>query len=129
MISAPFRQKREFFGCIRKHREENRPQPHAVAQRAEGHGEEGRQLQPPQRRDHAEGEKRGERDERKEHIEPAAPESRAQPAAQSAQRIEHERKRVSQKERREQRPRLIGHGHAHPKSRAKKPPPAAGSSA
>ena len=129
MISAPFQQIREFFRRIRKRREENRPQPHAVAQRAEGDGEEGCDLQPPQRRDHAEGEKRGERDERKEHIEPAAPESRPQPTPQGAQRIEHKRERVSQKERREQRPRLIGHGHAHPKSRAKKPPPAAGSSA
>ena len=129
MISAPFRQIREFFGRIRKRREENRPQPHAVAQRADGDGEEGCDLQPPQRRDHAEGEKRGERDERKEHIEPAAPESRPQPTPQGAQRIEHKRERVSQKERRKQRPRLIGDGHAHPKSRAKKPPPASGSSA
>ena len=129
MISAPFQQIREFFRRIRKRREENRPQPHAVAQRAEGHGEEGRQLQPPQRRDHAEGEKRGERDERKEHIEPAAPESRPQPAAQSAQRIEHEREHGAQKQRREPRPSLIGDGHAHPKRREKKPPPAAGSSA
>ena len=129
MISAPFQQIREFFRRIRKRREENRPQPHAVAQRAEGDGEEGCDLQASQRRDHAEGEKRGERQKRKEHIEPAAPESRPQPTPQSAQRIEHERKRVSQKERRKQRPRLIGHGHAHPKSRAKKPPPAAGSSA
>ena len=129
MISAPFRQIREFFGRIRKRREENRPQPHAVAQRAEGHGEGGRQLQPPQRRDHAEGKKRGERQERKEDVQPAAPESRPPPAPQGAQRIEHERERGAQKQRREQRPRLIGDGHAHPKSRAKKPPPAVGSSA
>ena len=129
MISAPFRQKREFFGRIRKRREENRPQPHAVAQRAEGHGEEGRQLQPPQRRDHAEGEERGERDKSEEQIEPAAPEGRPPPAPQGAQRIEHEREHGAQKQRREQRPSLIGDGHAHPKSRAKKPPPAAGSSA
>ena len=129
MISAPFQQIREFFRRIRTRRAENRPQPYAISERAEGDGEEGCDLQPPQRCDHAEGEKRGERQKRKEHIEPAAPESRPQPAAQSAQRIEHERKRVSQKERRKQRPRLIGDGHAHPKSRAKKPPPAAGSSA
>ena len=129
MISAPFRQTREFFHRARKRREENRPQPHAVAQRAEGCGQEGCDLQSPQRRDHAEGEKRGERDERKEHIEHAAHEGRPQPTPQSAQRIEHERERVSQKERREQRPRLLGDGQAHPKSRAKKPPPAAGSSA
>ena len=112
-----------------KHREENRPQPHAVAQRADGRGEEGRKLQPPQRREHAEGEERGERDERKKHIEPAAAKGRAQPTPQGAQRIEHERERGAQKQRREQRPSLIGDGHAHPKSRAKKPPPAAGSSA
>ena len=129
MISAPFQQIREFFRRIRKRREENRPQPHAVAQRAEGDGEEGCDLQPPQRRDHAEGEERGERHEREEHVQPAAPEGRPPPAPQGAQRIEHERERVSQKERRKQRPRLIGDGHAHPKSRAKKPPPAAGSSA
>ena len=129
MISAPFQQIREFFRRVRKRREENRPQPYAVAQRAEGHGEEGCDLQPPQRRDHAEGEERGERHEREEHVQPAAPEGRPPPAPQGAQRIEHKRKRVSQKERRKQRPRLIGHGHAHPKSRAKKPPPAAGSSA
>ena len=129
MISAPFQQIREFFRRIRKRREENRPQPHAVAQRAEGCGQKGCDLQSPQRRDHAEGEKRGERQKRKEHIEPAAPDRGAQPTPQGAQRIEHERERVSQKERRKQRPRLIGHGHAHPKSRAKKPPPAAGSSA
>ena len=129
MISTAFRHFCEQDRRVFKHREENGPQPHAVSGRAEGHGEEGRELQPTQRRDHAEGEERGERKKRKEHIEPAAPESRAQPAAQGAQRIEHERERVSQKERREQRPRLIGDGHAHPKSRAKKPPPAAGSSA
>ena len=129
MISAPFQQIREFFRRVRKRREENRPQPYAVAQRAEGHGEEGCDLQPPQRRDHAEGEERGERQKRKEHIEPAAPEGRAQPTPQGAQRIKHEPERGAQKQRREQRPRLFGDGHAHPKSRAKKPPPAAGSSA
>ena len=129
MISAPFQQIRKFFRRIRKRREENRPQPHAVAQRAEGRGEEGRKLQPPQRRDHAEGEERGERQKRKEHIEHAAHEGRPQPTPQSAQRIEHERQHGAQKQRREQRPRLIGDGHAHPKSRAKKPPPDAGSSA
>ena len=112
-----------------KHREENGPQPHAVGGRAEGHCEEGRELQPPQRRDHAEGEERGERDDRKEHIEPAAPEGRPPPAPQGAQRIEHEREHGAQKQRRKQRPSLIGDGHAHPKSRAKKPPPDAGSSA
>ena len=112
-----------------KHREENGPQPDAVGDRAEGHGEEGRELQPPQRRDHAEGEERGERDKSEEQIEPAAPEGRAPLPPQGAQRIEHQRERISQKERREQRPRLIGDGHAHPKSRAKKPPPDAGSSA
>ena len=128
MISAPFRQIREFFGRIRKHREENRPQPHAVAQRAEGCGQEGCDLQSPQRRDHAEGKERGETEQRKEHIESAAPD-RSQPPLDGAQRIEHERQHGAQKQRREQRPRLIGDGHAHPKSRAKKPPPAAGSSA
>ena len=107
-----------------KHREENGPQPHAVGGRAEGHCEEGRELQPPQRRDHAE-----ERQEREEHIEPAAPEGRPPLPPQGAQRIEHQRERGAEKERREQRPRLIGDGHAHPKSRAKKPPPDAGSSA
>lgn len=111
-----------------KHREENRPQPHAVAESTDGHGGEGRQLQPPQRRDHAEGKQRGERKERKEHIEPAAPE-RAHAPPQGAQRIEHQRERRAQKPGGQQRPRLIGDGHAHPKSRAKKPPPAAGSSA
>ena len=112
-----------------KHREENRPQPHAVAERADDHGGEGGKLQPPQRRDHAEGKERGERNERKKHVRHAAPEGRPPPAPQGAQRIEHERERGAQKQRREQRPRLIGDGHAHPKSRAKKPPPAAGSSA
>ena len=129
MISAPFQQIREFFRRIRKRREENRPQPHAVGGGAAEHGEKGRDLQPPQRRDHAEGKERGERHEREEHVQPAAPEGRPPPAPQGAQRIEHERERGAQKERREQRPRLIGDGHAHPKSRAKKPPPAAGSSA
>ena len=129
MISAPFRQIREFFGRIRKHREENRPQPHAVSQRAEGDGEEGCDLQPPQRRDHAEGEERGERHEREEHVQPAAPEGRPPPAPQGAQRIEHERERGAEKPRRQHGPRLRGNGHAHPKKRAKKPPPAAGSSA
>ena len=112
-----------------KHREENGPQPDAVGDRAKDYGEEGRELQPPQRRDHAEGEERGERQERKEHIEPAAPEGHPPLPPQGAQRIEHQRERSAQKERREQRPRLIGDGHAHPKSRAKKPPPDAGSSA
>ena len=129
MISAPFQQIREFFRRVRKRREENRPQPHAVAQRAEGCGQEGCDLQSPQRRDHAEGEKCGERDQRKEHIEPAAADRRAPPPAHGAQRIEHERQHGAQKQRRGQRPRLIGDGHAHPKSRAKKPPPASGSSA
>ena len=129
MISAPFRQSFQSASRVIKHREENGPQPHAVAQRAEGRGEEGRKLQPPQRREHAEGEERGERDERKKHIEPAAAKGRAQPTPQGAQRIEHKRERGAEKQRREQRPRLLGDGHAHPKSRAKNPPPAAGSSA
>ncbi len=111
-----------------KHREENGPEPHAVGERAEHHGGEGRDLQSAQRRDHAEGEERGERKERKEHIQPAAPE-RAQLPPQGAQRIEHQREQNAEEERRKQRPRLIGDGHAHPKSRAKKPPPCTGSSA
>ena len=111
-----------------KHREENRPQPHAVSDCADGHGGEGGKLQPPQRRDHAEGEERGENEQRKEHVQPASPDH-AQPPAQRAQGVEHQRERRAEKERREQRPRLLGNRQAHPKSRAKKPPPAAGSSA
>jgi hypothetical protein len=111
-----------------KHREENRTQPHAVGGGAAEHGEKGRDLQPPQRRDHAEGKERGETEQRKEHIESAAPD-RSQPPPDGAQRIEHERERGAEKACRKQRPRLIGDGEAHPKSRAKKPPDAAGSSA
>lgn len=129
MISDPIRQFREQARYVIKHRKKNRPQPHAVGQSAERDGEQPCELQPAQRRDHAEGEERGERQERKEQIQPAAPDRRAQPAPHGAQRIEHERERGAEKQRREQRPRLVGDGHAHPKSRAKKPPPAAGSSA
>ena len=112
-----------------KHRKENGPQPHPVGRRAERRGAERRKLQPAQRRDHAEGEERGEREQRKEHIRHAARDARAQPTPQGAQRVEHQRERRAEKERREQSPRLIGDGHAHPKSRAKKPPPETGSSA
>ena len=129
MFSDSIRQFREQVRHVIKHREKYRPQPHAVGQGAERHGETRCELQSAQRRDHAEGEERGEREKCKEHIRPAAPDRRAQPAPHGAQRIEHERERGAEKKSREQRPRLIGDGHAHPKSRAKKPPPAAGSSA
>lgn len=111
-----------------KHREENRPQVHAVDHGADEYSDQRRRLQPPQRRDHAEGEERGENEQRKEHVQPASPDH-AQPPAQRAQGVEHQRERRAEKERREQRPRLLGNRQAHPKSRAKKPPPGAGSSA
>lgn len=112
-----------------KHREENRPQVHAVDHGADEYSDQRRRLQPPQRRDHAEGEERGENEQRKEHVQPAARERPAEPPAQRAQGVEHQRERRAEKERREQRPRLLGNRQAHPKSRAKKPPPGAGSSA
>lgn len=129
MISAPFRQFCEQTRRVVKHREENGPQPHAVGSGADPHGDQRRKLQPAQRRDHAEGKKRGERQEREEHIRHAARDARAQPTPQGAQRVEHQRERRAEKECSQQRPRLIGDGQAHPKSRAKKPPPDAGSSA
>ncbi len=112
-----------------KHRKENGPQPHPVGRRAERRGAERRKLQPAQRRDHAEGEERRESEQRKEHVQPAAPRRRAKAAPQGAQRVEHERERDAEEKRGQLRPRLLGDGHAHPKSLEKNPPPAAGSSA
>ena len=112
-----------------KHRKENRPQPHAVGRSAERSSEQAGDLQPAQRRDHAEGEQRGERQQRKEHIQTAASDRRAKAPAQSAQHIEHERERGAEKPCRQHGPRLRGNGHTHPKRREKKPPPAAGSAA
>ena len=57
-----------------KHRKENRPQPHAVGRSAERSSEQAGDLQPAQRRDHAEGEQRGERQQRaKEQSVPHSP--------------------------------------------------------
>lgn len=86
-------------------------------------------LQASERRRHAEGEERRERDEREEQIEPAAEKPAGQSPAKRALQVKHQPQRETKPQRKRERERLVGNRHAHPKSRAKKPSPFAGSSA
>ena len=112
-----------------KDREADGASPETVEHRAERDEQQGRCLQAAHGRRHAEREEHCERHEREEHVQPAAEKPRAGEPPKGAEEIEHQRERESQHQRGGDRQRLIGHGKAHPNSRAKKPSPRWGSSA
>ena len=104
-----------------KNREQSRPQPDSIGQRAQKHHPQRHGLEPADGREHSQKKQRAQRSEGKQEIRKRGEKPPGQLPSQGAEQVEHARQPDSQCETDAQQPCLRFDGDNHPKSLPKNP--------